>query len=170
MAFPAAAIANEFLDLAHHDDTPLTQMQLQKLVFFAHGWNLALTDEPLINERIVAEEYGPVVRSLWNALREFGSEPITKKARVPDWESDLVRWVTPSIDDGPNSAENDYAKALVQRIWTQYGKLKAFELSELTHMKGTPWAVARDSSQDFVGDSDIATYFKQQLQPEPVPA
>ena len=169
MAYPAAAIANEFLRLAKRRGSYLTQMQVQKLVYFAHGWNLAITGEPLVNERVLAWEYGPVVKSLWRAFKEFGSQPITKDARVPDWEGDIVDWVTPRIDDGDDPEQNDFTKSLVRRIWNQYGDLKAFQLSELTHLEGSPWSKTRQSGGGgFIEDSDIRHYFQEQMSEEPV--
>lgn len=49
---PAAspAIANQFIPLALHDGRPLTNMHLQKLVFIAHGWNLAIRNLPLTED------------------------------------------------------------------------------------------------------------------------
>ena len=170
MAYPAAAVANEFIRIAGRENSYLTQMQVQKLVYFAHGWNLVLTEEPLINERVLAWEYGPAVRSLWRAFKEFGSKPITKKARVPDWEGDLVSWVTPKIEDGEDLERNEFTKALIERVWDEYGGLKAFELSEMTHVEDGPWCKARESARDFIRDSDIHEYFKDQMVPEPVPA
>ncbi len=84
MSYPAAAVANELLDLAGRSNRKLTQIDIQKLVYFAHGWHLALTDQDLIPDQIEAWTYGPVVRRLYDALKKFGNSPITEK--VMDWK------------------------------------------------------------------------------------
>ena len=162
MAYPAAAIANEFLYLAKRDGKSLTQMQIQKLVYFAHGWNLAITGEPLVNERFAAWDYGPVVKSLWRAFKDFGSGPITKEARVPDWDSSVLAWVTPHISDGSRGEENEFARALINKVWEEFGGYKAFELSEMTHLPDSPWSTARAENTEFIPDADIEAYFEDQ--------
>ena len=161
MAYPAAAVANELLNLAKKSGSALTPMQVQKLVYFAHGWNLALSDEPLINERVEAWDYGPVIRSLYRDLREFGSGAITKPILEPEWEGTQLYWTTPSIDDGPNLEENDFTHALMERVWNIYGSFKAFELSEMTHIAGSPWTDTRQRGEQIIPDDAIAKYFRQ---------
>jgi uncharacterized phage-associated protein len=62
MPYPAAAIANEFIKVAKRNGVLLTPMKLQKLVYFAHGWYLALLGKPLINEPVEAWKFGPVIQ------------------------------------------------------------------------------------------------------------
>lgn len=45
------AVANWFLAKAEAEGKTLDPMKLQKLIYFAHGWALFLTDVPLISER-----------------------------------------------------------------------------------------------------------------------
>jgi len=66
MPLPSAAVANYFLDLGLRESIPITPLKLQKLVYFAHGWYLGFTGEPLLNEGIQAWEYGPVIPSLYH--------------------------------------------------------------------------------------------------------
>ncbi len=57
----ARAVANEFIKLAKkHGKKPLTHMQLQKLVYIAHGWSFALGEEeaPLIADTVEAWDWG----------------------------------------------------------------------------------------------------------------
>jgi len=85
MSYTAPSVANKLLNLAEVANRPLTQIDIQKLVYFAHGWYLALQKQPLIDETILAWKYGPVVRSLYDEFREFGSNPITAKAK--EWQT-----------------------------------------------------------------------------------
>ena len=159
MAYRAASIANEFIDLSVKAGKTITQIEIQKLVYFAHGWNLALQDQPLIGEQIEAWKYGPVVRTLYNAFREFGSGPITEKAL--DWEIKQGKFIasTPVIQSG-DLAQDGFARALVEVVWNKYGSLAPFKLVEITHLPGSPWQVAYAESKTYIPNDSIQAYFK----------
>ena len=74
--FPTIAIANEFLELAAREGVSLSQMKLQKLVYFAYGWSLALRGDPLVNEQVECWDYGPVFPSLYRRTKRYGADPI----------------------------------------------------------------------------------------------
>ncbi|MDQ6665177.1 MAG: DUF4065 domain-containing protein, partial [Acidobacteriota bacterium] len=81
MAYDALAVANYFLDCARKDGRELDPMGIQKLVFFAHGWHLALVGSPLIEQRVEAWEYGPVIPDIYHAFKEFGAGAIKSHAQ-----------------------------------------------------------------------------------------
>ena len=64
MRYKALAIANYYIDKANVEDTPLDHLRLQKLVYLAHGWHLAIHGRPLIEESVEAWKYGPVIADL----------------------------------------------------------------------------------------------------------
>ena len=65
--YPPSAVANFFLSKSDE----ITQMQLHKLLYYAHGWYLAVVGKPLLNEMIGAWKHGPVVPSLYYDLKKF---------------------------------------------------------------------------------------------------
>jgi uncharacterized phage-associated protein len=142
MSYDPRAIANEFLRIASEQNSALSPMKLQKLVYYANGWNLAIKGKPLINEDVEAWRHGPVIRSLYREFREFGNQDITKPATetintsTEPWKIEY-RVVTPSVDDHPEEAE--FTKQLLNKIWQIYGKYTAVQLSNATHQEGTPW-------------------------------
>lgn len=69
--FDARVIVNNFLRLRASDAYP-QQMQIQKLVFTAHGWNLAVNNQPLVEEPALAWDNGPVFPSIWDHIRDDG--------------------------------------------------------------------------------------------------
>jgi uncharacterized phage-associated protein len=123
MAYPPAAVANAFLDLARNSHEPLDPMKIQKLVYFAHGWHLGRDSGPLISEPIEAWDYGPVVPTLYRDLKPYGAGAITE--HLKDFEPKPeggFRWVAPTVSDA-------IELSFLGRIWDVYGKLSATQLS-----------------------------------------
>jgi uncharacterized phage-associated protein len=101
-------------------------MQVLKLVYIAHGWNLGNFGNPLINEPVKAWRYGPVVPSLYHAYKHFGSTP---------------------IEDCPQKAAGIFSEkeaALMDAVWNGYGGWSGISLSTLTHEPGSPWSITME--------------------------
>jgi len=124
----AKAIANEFLKRRASPFFP-AQMQLQKLVYIAHGWNLAINGEPLVLEPAQAWDNGPVYRSIWNHIRDFGYGP---NCTLVDQNS----------KDEISESLSVQETAVVDHVWGKYGDLSASELSNRTHEPNSPWSEA----------------------------
>lgn len=127
--YDSRVIANKFLELAKKADWSLTPMQLLKLVYIAHGWMLGLHGRPLIKEKVEAWQYGPVIRSLYDAIRSFKSNPVEGLIDLRDAPG------SESIQGNLNHAE----EKIVKDVFEGYGKLSALTLSRITHKKGSPW-------------------------------
>lgn len=139
MAHDARAIANEFIRRARRDGMALTNMQLQKLPYIAHGWSLALFGRPLItNEAAQAWKYGPVYPSLYDSLSLYGSGAVTDVIHEND------RIIGAQERGEPVTADLTWRDvAFLNAIWEKYRGLTAWQLSDLTHQDGTPWSLAR---------------------------
>jgi uncharacterized phage-associated protein len=125
-------------------------MKLQKLVYYAHGWHLALTGRPLLNDSVEMWEYGPVIPNLYKEFRGFGNKPIDIMASDPvvsskdeDFGFPEFSWTYPRIETDTDDSDDDkeIAKSIIKRVWDTYGKLSATKLSNMTHAEGTPWAL-----------------------------
>jgi len=130
MTYSAKAIANTLLLIAQRHDKKLSPLQLQKLLYFAHGWFLALYKRPLINEEIQAWKYGPVISSIYHEFKKYGDQPIEGFAI----EFEDGKYYTPLV---PESDQD--TRKLLEKIWNVYGKFSARELSTLSHEIGSPW-------------------------------
>ena len=117
-------VANRFLELASARGDSLTPMQLLKLTYIAHGWNLGLYGRPLLRDEVQAWQYGPVIPRLYNAVRDFRSQPVQGPIRAP-------------VDDRLSSTEED----VIRQVYDLYGAKTGPALSRLTHAPGTPWAL-----------------------------
>jgi uncharacterized phage-associated protein len=120
--YDARTIANEFLRQAKDVGTTLTNMELQKLVYIAHGYSLALLHRPLIKQHVEAWRYGPVIPDLYRELRQYGAGVVTQPINVPSAEQ---------------LSETD--TALVRSVLEAYGGFSGSQLSTMTHREGTPW-------------------------------
>lgn len=127
----ARAVGNFLLDYAESRRIPLTNMALLKQIYFSHGWYLAVTARPLIKNRIEAWEHGPVVRAVYDAFKGHRSQPITTRATVIDWNTGEEKIATSNF----GNQEKDH----MINTFNYYSNYGAFELSQLTHMVGTPW-------------------------------
>ncbi|MEO1330222.1 MAG: type II toxin-antitoxin system antitoxin SocA domain-containing protein [Pseudomonadota bacterium] len=132
----SVAIANEFLKQPGALGS-VTQMQIQKLVYIAHGWSLALTGEPLVSDPVKAWDYGPVFPYLYDHTKFNGREPM-KRLIHPSDDNPFIFFG--EEEDTPYQCElNENQSRIIELVWSRYGKLGAYKLSDLTHKVGTPW-------------------------------
>lgn len=120
----ALDVSSYFIALA--DETPesdLTNLKLQKLLYYAQGKYLASCSKPLFSDKVEAWKFGPVVADVYHAFKSCGQFPIT------------------AFDIEYRSTElGDEQKAFVKDIWEKIGeKYSGFFLVQTTHKKGTPW-------------------------------
>lgn len=150
MAYTADAVANYFLMLADRDEKPLDPMKLQKLVYFAHGWHLALTGKPLISEPVQAWSYGPVIYSIYREFRNYGDQHITSRAQEVRVQNDEIETFQPDFEseDPGESWDKCATQAIIERIWTLYQDYSGIQLSNLTHNDGSPWRTIREKFLD----------------------
>lgn len=144
MTFSAAAVANAILKLANDSGSELSNMQLQKLVYFAHGFALALLDKPLIYSDVQAWQYGPVYPKLYKKLRKYGAGRVTDRLDADD-----------EIPD-----PSDFFDVL-KGVWKAYGSMSAGQLSARTHAPNTPWSDSwAEGEYSKISDERIKSHFK----------
>lgn len=167
MPYTAKQVANEFLELAKRDGRQLTPMQLQKLVYFAYGWYLAITGERLLNERVQAWQWGPVIPSLYGDLKPFGSGPITEPATDYFFEDGKLTFRVQRVHSD-DEAQDQLARQVIAKVWNLYGKYSAAQLSSMTHAANSPWSRYYDQNVrgTDIPDDAIRAYFQQLATPQ----
>ena len=127
MAYPALKIANELL--ANHGE--VSPMKLQKLLYYANGWWLAINGQPLLNENPQVWRYGPVYNPLYQIFSRFGHQNIGGPVKGDPF--------TDAPEMLGDSAEEQSIRQLLEWIWNEHGSKSAVQLSDETHAIGTPW-------------------------------
>lgn len=114
-------VARQLLEKLNATYPAVTPMQLIKLVYVSHGYMLGLHGRPLLDEPVEAWQYGPVVRSVYDAVRHYKSSPI-------------------QTIQAPHGIDlDDKEKEVLERVVRTYGKFDGIVLSSATHKPGTPW-------------------------------
>ncbi|WP_303996262.1 Panacea domain-containing protein [Desulfovibrio piger] len=158
----ALAVANAIIKIANDAKKPPTQMKLQKLLYFAHGWFLALYGKPLLDETFQAWKYGPVVPSVYHEFKDYGVLPIENEGKslsiISDPSGIHFGWEAPKLKDVLT------VQPFLKKIWDVFGKFTGNQLSAMTHEPDTPWTLARsgkpeDEKNIEISNEAISRYF-----------
>src|SRR6266849_90529 len=99
MAHDVRGIANFVLDLADERGQSVSNLSINKIVFFLHAYFLAQFGRPLISAKIEAWDYGPVFRELYREFKSFGDKPIAGLAHKINAESGCREICTLQLTD-----------------------------------------------------------------------
>ncbi len=119
-------VAKFFIVKAYEDgrEEQITNMKVQKLLYYAQSLHLALFDEPLFGDEIQAWRYGPVCPPVYRFYSEFEAEqlPIPNQYSFAQIDGDRID--------------------LLEEVWDYFGQHHAYYLSGMTHVE-FPWKKAR---------------------------
>lgn len=148
MPKPALFISGEILKRGKEQGICISNMSLQKLLFIANGAYLAETGNPLINEPIEVWPYGPVVKNVYHAFKEYGNTEIQQLPALY-----YLMTSDKNLDDTANEA--------IEFVLKVASKLDAIQLSNWTHLPGSPWSKANDLRKSIIPNEFMEEYFKQ---------
>lgn len=130
--FDARAVANLILDEADAARISIYSTSLLKILYFGHGWHLAKFSSPLVAQPFEAWEHGPVLRVVYDQIRELSGRKI--QIRLQAFDPKVLRPVTARADLHPESTR------LLRSVLHAYGALHPYDLSQLTHETESPWS------------------------------
>lgn len=136
----AKQVAEFFLELnSHEEDERLTNLKIQKLVYYAQGHHLGLYNKSLFNEPIIAWLHGPVVESLYFEYRQNGADgiPVPKNFDASVFDHNQID--------------------LLNEIYMVYGQYSAWKLRNMTHNE-RPWMETRKNRE--ISPKILRSYFK----------
>lgn len=122
------AVANEFIRLAAADRRSFNHLQLQKLVYIAHGVCLAESGWPLTGDRPEVGRTAPIYQRLCRALGCWARNSVTEQigpdavANRYELEADF----------------NDAELKLIARVYAEFGSLPVCTLATLTQGRDAP--------------------------------
>lgn len=142
--YSALAVANYILQ---NSDTAITNLKLQKMLYFIQGFSLSRRNKPIFDDEIQAWTYGPVVPVVYREYMDYGSSPISKTA-----PADII--IEPDI--------RSFLNALINSM----RGYSAADLVRMTHLSDTPWSTIWDNGRgrfNRIPISLIKDYFDRKL-------
>lgn len=118
-------IAYYLIELANQTGATVSNLKLQKLVYYAQAWYLAIHGTPLFEEDFQAWVHGPVVPALYQKYKGFGWQPIQA-----DGSPVLPKEIVSFLDE----------------VAQEYLDCDGYELEQMTHAE-VPWNIARADLQ-----------------------
>ena len=108
----------------------LTNLKLQKLLYFAYGVHLSLFNQKLFDSKIEAWQHGPVVPDVYQEFKSFGKNKINSSSRAVILKNDYSGEIEiPMINE---ISQENIAKSLFIAC-ASYGDKSAWDLVEMLH-------------------------------------
>lgn len=133
---------------SQHEGNGMSNLKVQKMLYYSQACTLSLENTLLFNKPIEAWQHGPVVADAYHLLKAQGAVAIS----LATWQQ-----IYPTANSEQLSASD---KHCIQQAFNQYGHYEAWWLQEETH-KETPWVVTyRQGENQVISVNAIRDYFK----------
>lgn len=124
----ALDIAKYLITLASPEEEDLmTNLRLQKLLYYAQGFYLALFGKPLFTEKIAAWQYGPVVPDVYRIYQQYGSNALPQP---DDFNIDQYSQETQELLNEVYEVYGQYTAPILKRFTDQEPPYKETDLNE----------------------------------------
>lgn len=143
-------VAKYILSVAYRNGDVITNLKLQKLLYYAQAWYMVNNNsEILFEDEIQAWRFGPVVPSVYEKMKRFKYNPISMKLSEKDYET---------LDKKQKDFIEDFCNYFLH--------FSATELVSMTHNE-TPWIEAfKKGSHTKIDVTSMYTYYSNLLNNE----
>lgn len=118
-------IARNIIKYSNSINAPISNLKLQKLLYFTWIEYYKRTQRYLFNEEFFAWQFGPVVPQVYNEYCAYGGLPIIQ-FDIFTYKDDIELCV----------------EKLIEEVVEKYKDCSAFELVNITHKPGHAWDLA----------------------------
>lgn len=147
--YTSLLVANSILVRFFKEGIDISPMKLQKLIYIVYKEYLTREHVPLFSEEFETWQYGPVVRTVYDEFKSFGSRSITKYA------TDAIGKVYVC-----NEEADDTLRSVLDRVFKKYRFSSAIDLSKKTHNnKDSAWRKAAVNNKPILHENDIQSEY-----------
>jgi len=125
------------------DESDVTNLKLQKLLYYSKGFHQAIFNKPLYNEQLFAWSSGFVVPEIYYEYKKYGNHPIT------------------DFEYNPCDKFNEEQLDLLHGIWSVFGKFSSWKLRDMILNEKTWLDHEKDASA--IEDYESFDYFQTRL-------
>lgn len=148
----ARDVANFFLHLDEFESGSegISNLKMQKLVYYAFGFYAAIYDIYLFEDPIEAWMYGPVVPTLYKHYKacNYGKDIIPFDQEVP----------TEEAKDAIFDILNEEQRSFIKEVFDEFAQYSAWKLAQMTHEE-TPWMAYVHRENKVIPPEEIKEYF-----------
>lgn len=155
--YKAIDVARHIINYLNNSGKTVSNLKLQKLLYFVQGFYLALLDKPCFDDVIEAWDFGPVVPNVYREFKRFGSNSIPTVKLVYDFGGDL-----PTRSEYVDVITEELDLHLINQIVDTLSQYSASALVDMTHAQD-PWKnVYNQYDRHIIIDIEsIKKYFKE---------
>lgn len=156
MNYGVLDVSRYIINYSNLKDYGISNLKLQKILYFVQAYFLIQTSHPCFKEKIEAWDFGPVVPKAYCEYKQYGCGdiPTTKSFIMIDkdniWNSKRVKFKEIAISDDD--------KSLIDKVVDKFSEYSATDLVELTQHQ-TPWIDAISSQSNEIKNESIFEYF-----------
>ena len=145
------------INMQDMQDTDLTHLKLQKLLYYAQGHALAELGKPLFDNDFIAWQHGPVIEKVYHDFRHNGS--------------DLIGYEIGSQEkyDCFNLLKDKEASQLLDKTIEYYSQYSPWKLRDMIYEE-EPWKnvginiiISKESLKEFFSNNDIKERIESDL-------
>jgi uncharacterized phage-associated protein len=148
-ATTAAAVADFFVWFCHETGSLITNLELQKHLYYSQAWYLALHGQPLFDEPLQAWQHGPVQPAQYHRFKHNSWNPIADPIKAPKLPAKVEKHL--------------------REVYEVYGKFNGWDLERMSHRED-PWIEARQGLPDdaasttAISHESMKRYFRGRLE------
>lgn len=152
-------VSRYIINYSNEQDYSISNLRLQKLLYFVQAYFLMMTGKPCFEEKIEAWEFGPVVPKAYYEFKEYGS------GEIPKIETYLVidgkKKLHISRKEFNEECIDELHRRYIEEVVDKFADYSASDLVNLTHNQD-PWQDAyRPYQNNEITVEDIRRYFDE---------
>lgn len=141
--YSALDVAKYIVDYTYDHGNPVSNLRLQKILYFVQAEFLVSKGRPCFQEKILAWNLGPVVREVYHEYRIFGSASIASTG-------------TENQEYNISTSDRETINGMVD----QCDQYSTPQLVEISHEQD-PWKEAIKKDDKIISNGSIKEYFER---------